>query len=248
MHKHSIKHSWNNIHSILQKQSSAICYFRWVLACAKSGKRENVEQFLIENMKDDNQMVCSADNKVTSTTGDKAIQEADHANKTTEVITAQSATKNMELSENQISEKDINEKKDVSNGGEESCGKSVRCNVPEFSVTGDTEALLMQLDSQADNIKSGDRENIQQTSHAVKHADKHNRTGDRIEQDVLSHHKVNTPSAVERSKQPEADVPSQCTKTPALSRCRYNTLTLDDVVVCFDNAVLEKFLYSYPLL
>lgn len=139
-------------------------YYSWLLACAKSGRKEQVETFLIDSISDDNVNLSSLLNKQSA---DKQLNQSEN------LLTDNQSTKHIQIDQSEsskIRKNDLlNENGANLNKTNESIAQNyanepehdlpspskqqevVRSNetsLPDFSTMGDTAAILAGLDSQ----------------------------------------------------------------------------------------------------
>ncbi|KAL4228966.1 DNA topoisomerase 2-binding protein 1 [Mactra antiquata] len=121
----------------------------WILACAHSGKRENEERFMIDTIEDDNLLDIASlvnkpvNDKLKATENDCSINKQG-TSKNVPADTFSNCDKNGATGRGNIS---VNQ----------SASNKTETSLPNFSATGDTEALLAELDTQPDHDTTVER-------------------------------------------------------------------------------------------
>lgn len=230
--------------------------FRWILSCAKSGKLESVDRFLIENVTDDNKMVSVLKDTSESTgnaevhSGNQSSDGIQNQSKTgskTSAADNDTTLENADAAEMHVDKSDIDEeiifnKKDKNESRNDRTSQSK----PDFSATGDTEVMLLGINTQTDNPAPTHDSSDQCENDKVRSDDVADKT---LERHITT--PVSTRSAKEADTASE-DIPKnlsakavnknvtavgkaeQSSTTPALTRCKYKRGIVLGTMMCIN--------------
>ena len=96
---------------------------------------------------------------------------------------------------------------------------------PEFSATGDTEAILMQLDTQPDiPCIENDNDETKQPMEDELTEDKVDNVTTSVEQETGDSNRRRSVKTVSKQPQLDTSIPQQTANTPALTKCMYFTV------------------------